>query len=84
MSTRSAYQMSAFQIAAGQSALRAAAGALEYLREAVDGLLTRLVRWNRRANERRAMRRLDDHLLRDIGIGRLQLEQMAARPFWRA
>jgi uncharacterized protein YjiS (DUF1127 family) len=76
--------MSAFQIAAGQPALRAAAGLLERLREAVDGLLTRLARWNRRVNERRAMRRLDDHLLRDIGIGRLQLEQMAARPFWRA
>lgn len=81
MSTRSAYQMPAFQIGTGH---RAAASALEHLREAVDGLFTLLARWNRRVNERRAMRRLDDHLLRDIGIGRLQLEQMAARPFWRA
>lgn len=85
MSTRSAYQMSAFPIGAGQPALRdAALREPQRLRDAVDGLLTLLARWNRRVTERRAMRRIDDHLLRDIGLDRLQLEKMAARPFWRA
>lgn len=40
--------------------------------------------WRRRAEERRALRQIDDHMLRDIGLDRLQAERMAARPFWRA
>jgi uncharacterized protein YjiS (DUF1127 family) len=40
--------------------------------------------WLSRRRERKALLRLDDHMLRDIGLDCLQAEQMAARPFWRA
>ena len=40
--------------------------------------------WARRRHDRRALLRLDDHMLRDIGFDRTQVEAMAARPFWRA
>jgi uncharacterized protein YjiS (DUF1127 family) len=47
-------------------------------------LLGMLATWSYRHAERRAMRQIDDHLLRDIGLNRVQVEAMAARPFWRA
>ena len=34
--------------------------------------------------ERRGLRHLDDHLLRDIGLTREQAIEEAARPFWDA
>jgi uncharacterized protein YjiS (DUF1127 family) len=40
--------------------------------------------WRRRRHDRRALLQLDDHMLRDIGFDRTRVEQMAARPFWRA
>jgi uncharacterized protein YjiS (DUF1127 family) len=40
--------------------------------------------WARRRHDRRALRQLDDHMLRDIGFDRVQVEAMASRPFWRA
>ena len=44
------------------------------------GLLDIAAHWRRRRIERRAMLRLDDHMLRDIGLDRMQVEEMAARP----
>ena len=40
--------------------------------------------WRQRARGRRQLRTFDDHLLRDIGITRLQAEAEAEKPFWRA
>ena len=40
--------------------------------------------WRRRARERRDLARLDDHLLRDIGIERSDVAAERAKPFWRA
>ena len=40
--------------------------------------------WQQRAADRRQLLILDDHLLRDIGISRLQAEAEAHKPFWRA
>ncbi len=40
--------------------------------------------WAARARQRRALRNLDDRLLRDIGIGRVEAELEARKPFWRA
>jgi uncharacterized protein YjiS (DUF1127 family) len=40
--------------------------------------------WRERARGRRQLRTFDDHLLRDIGITRLQAEAEADKPFWRA
>ena len=39
--------------------------------------------WLGRAQERRRLAELDDHLLRDIGLTRAEAEQAATRPFWR-
>jgi uncharacterized protein YjiS (DUF1127 family) len=39
--------------------------------------------WRQRARGRRQLRTFDDHLLRDIGITRLQAEAEAHKPFWR-
>lgn len=50
------------------------------LRRAVDTL--RL--WQERVRRRQQLRTFDDHLLRDIGISRLQAEAEAHKPFWRA
>ncbi len=38
-------------------------------------------RWRRR--ERRSIRQLDDHMLRDIGIDRFTAEQIGGRAFWK-
>lgn len=40
--------------------------------------------WNSRRCERRDIRRLDDHMLRDIGLDRFTAEQVGSRPFWKA
>ena len=39
--------------------------------------------WRERARGRQQLRTFDDHLLRDIGITRLQAEAEADKPFWR-
>ena len=38
--------------------------------------------WVVRAEGRRALRRLDLHLLRDIGLTRAQAQREAGKPFW--
>jgi uncharacterized protein YjiS (DUF1127 family) len=40
--------------------------------------------WAGRAAERRRLSELDDHLLRDIGLNRADVEAVATKPFWRA
>ncbi len=40
--------------------------------------------WRWRRNERRTIRQLDDHMLRDIGLDRVTAEQIGARAFWKA
>lgn len=45
----------------------------------VDVVLT----WAERARQRRHLARLDDRLLRDIGVSRVEVEAEISRPFWR-
>jgi uncharacterized protein YjiS (DUF1127 family) len=40
--------------------------------------------WQDRVSGRQQLLRLDEHVLRDIGITRLQAEAEANKPFWRA
>ena len=51
------------------------------------GLLARAVDvvlgWAERARQRRHLARLDDRLLRDIGVSRVEVEAEISRPFWR-
>jgi uncharacterized protein YjiS (DUF1127 family) len=56
---------------------RGAGGAL---RNALDTLQL----WRERARGRQQLRTFDDHLLRDIGITRLQAAAEADKRFWRA
>lgn len=39
--------------------------------------------WRDLARQRRALGRLDDRLLKDIGVSRADVEQEVAKPFWR-
>ncbi len=47
-------------------------------------LTSLLLLWSARARQRRALELLDDRLLRDIGIARIEAELEARKPFWRA
>ena len=38
--------------------------------------------WRERARQRRALSKLDDHLLADIGLTRADAERECAQPFW--
>lgn len=40
--------------------------------------------WLKRHRDRQALSRLDDRLLRDIGLTRDEAERQWAKPFWRA
>jgi len=37
-----------------------------------------------RWRQRQALMRLDDHLLKDIGLSRADVEAEASKPFWKA
>ena len=40
--------------------------------------------WRDRAAQRRALGRLDEHLLMDIGVDRVTAKREASKPFWRS
>lgn len=42
----------------------------------------RLLRWHQLSRQRRALLGLDERMLKDIGITRLEAEREARRPFW--
>lgn len=42
-----------------------------------------LMLWCDRARQRRQLRWLDDHLLRDIGIDRISARHEFEKPFWK-
>jgi uncharacterized protein YjiS (DUF1127 family) len=56
-----------------------AARGRELLRTGAETLLT----WLERAQQRRHLRTLSDHMLRDIGLSRVDIEAEAGKPFWR-
>ena len=39
--------------------------------------------WYERASQRRRLARLEEHLLRDIGVDRLAAMEEASKPFWQ-
>lgn len=47
-------------------------------------LLDRLVEWQERSRSRVLLGRLDDRMLRDMGISRADVDYEVAKPFWRA
>lgn len=42
-----------------------------------------VARWIERACQRQALAALDDHMLRDIGITRVEAARECEKPFWR-
>jgi uncharacterized protein YjiS (DUF1127 family) len=46
---------------------------------AIDVLLT----WHERSHQRRQLHSLSNHMLRDIGLSRADVEGEAGKPFWR-
>jgi uncharacterized protein YjiS (DUF1127 family) len=65
------------------AAAAAAAGSAEALRRALFDAAGRLATWAERRRERRALLRLSDAMLKDIGLGRGDAFREAAKPFWR-
>jgi uncharacterized protein YjiS (DUF1127 family) len=49
-----------------------------------NGLLSRLIDWNQHRVQMHALRRLDDHQLRDIGLTRAAVRRMSPEPHWDA
>lgn len=43
-----------------------------------------LARWQHRREQRRHLVSLDDRMLQDIGVSRVEAELEADKPFWRA
>lgn len=40
--------------------------------------------WQARADERRHLASLPDHILKDVGLDRMQVATEVEKPFWRA
>ena len=51
--------------------------------DVVTRLFVTLREWRRRAHDRAELARLDDRMLRDIGITRTDAEFLSNKPFWR-
>jgi uncharacterized protein YjiS (DUF1127 family) len=66
--------------AATRAARRAA---VEALSDAAQWVLAVLRDWGRRMRERDQLARLDDRLLRDIGLTHAEREVLANKWFWR-
>ena len=49
----------------------------------VSRVLAILREWRRRAYDRAELARLDDRMLRDIGLTRADAEFLSNKPFWR-
>lgn len=47
-------------------------------------LLDLLLLWQARATQRHHLAQLDDSMLKDIGVSRIDAAREAAKPFWRA
>jgi uncharacterized protein YjiS (DUF1127 family) len=43
-----------------------------------------LITWQQRRSDRLRLQSMDDHMLRDIGLSRADVEAEVAKPFWRA
>jgi uncharacterized protein YjiS (DUF1127 family) len=49
----------------------------------VDRAIDLVLSWHERSRQRRQLRSLSHHMLRDIGLSRADVEAEAAKPFWR-
>ncbi len=56
----------------------------ERIATAVVAAFTQVREWRERARSRNALLRLDDRMLRDLGIDRATARYLGSRPFWQA
>jgi len=49
-----------------------------------NGVMDTMFLWHGRARDRRALARLSDHALRDIGITRMDVEHELYKPVWQS
>lgn len=61
-----------------------AALAWEWLRLAVTAASDLVLVWHQRSVERHRLSELNDHMLKDIGISRAEVEAECRKPFWKA
>ncbi len=47
-------------------------------------LVNHLVTWQIRARERKHLSSMDDRMLRDVGLSRVDVMREASKPFWNA
>ena len=57
--------------------------ALDDLGDAVQWAFATVGKWRRRLRERDQLGRMDDRMLKDIGITRAEALRLSTRPFWR-
>jgi len=58
--------------------------ARHWLQHALDGCLATLTEWRHRSRTRGELAKLDERMLRDIGITRVDAWREANKPFWRS
>jgi uncharacterized protein YjiS (DUF1127 family) len=67
---------------------RLLADAFEAVAYPVDAGITRLLdqlfAWHRRVSDRRALGRLDAHMLHDIGLSPADVDHEVSKPFWQS
>ncbi len=54
------------------------------LLEAAARLVRTLLIWQERAQQRHALAQLDARMLKDVGLGRAEVDLELREPFWRA
>ena len=57
--------------------------ALDGLSDAAQWVLATLRQWRRRSREREQISRIDERMLKDIGITRGEALRLSSKPFWR-
>ncbi len=50
----------------------------------IAAIVDRVIDWQERARSRVLLGRLDDRMLRDMGISRADVDLEVTKPFWRA
>jgi len=62
----------------------AAVAAIAAVDSSLDPVLSHVFTWLQRARDRRALQRLDHHMLHDIGLSAADVDHEVSKPFWRA
>ncbi len=75
----------ALRTATAQSpATPAPVGVVRAAARAMWASIEKIMEWEERRRQRIALQALDDHLLRDIGVSRVEADSEGSKPFWRS